>query len=160
MCVCVQHIYFWVESRVGMTCKLQMRHVAKCLGPSPRAKYLQECFLFQPLFHSVPSLHLSLRLRFTPDVALFGHTCFGLRPTDLRRVWCHALFKGKAMRTGSKGEHSGPTSKLLSRTVNHGTAICVTDRWPHSLQVLTNMSFSWSSVGGRVFYWKESSFRL
>lgn len=42
----------------------------------------------------------------------------GFGMVDLHRVWCHALFKGKAMRTEWKGVHCGLTSKLLSRTTD------------------------------------------
>lgn len=74
-------------------------------------------FLFRLLFRYIPALPLSL-LGVFPDVALFGHICFGLGPVELRWVWCHALFKGKAMRTGWKGACCGLTSKPLSRTAD------------------------------------------
>lgn len=68
-------------------------------------------------FCYILALPLSVK-RFSPDVALFGHICFGLGPVDLHRVWCHALFKGKAMRTRLKVVCCGLTSKLLSRTTD------------------------------------------
>lgn len=74
-------------------------------------------FPFQSPLHYIPA-GLCVLLRFAPDVALFGHICFGLGPVNLLTVWCHALFKGKAMRTGWKGARCGFTSKLLSWTTD------------------------------------------
>lgn len=46
---------------------------------------------------------------------LYRNICFGLGLVEHHRVWCHALFKGRSLRTGWKGAWCGLTSKLLSR---------------------------------------------